>query len=489
MLWFVALSRLFLGFVMTAQADAPPAISANLERPDLILKHVIDLFEGSRATDPAAALAAWKLATNGSISLGKGTEAAIAALNPRMIPELANLEAARAVFDFDPAGKPDWSFTVSHDDGTFSAFATAMALTDGAREPEIDGADVDRTGPPGSAMIANKGDAVIVASSREAIARALKTIAPVAKPSDDAGIVFAIDADALIRAQSVSWKRAGEAMKGLNLPKIDGRLKVDADRLFLAIETPAAEPGAIQSRDRAWDRELSNRASIVFSTSLDTSPKNLDQWFAMADRVEKADPAKSKLNPLRARVNILATASRINLERDLWPHLRGVSGFLLGDSRRLSGIGIALHMRDKDSAMKIRRDVLPSLMKALRLDQNLAVSVIESEGATAWIVWGEKAREELAIVRSDPRLSITAAAEAKPPENENRMIVIHPGRLGLATEGSPLDRAVAEAPPIIWRGSCRDGKQTDRVTIAHFRPMIKRFLDEIPQKAASAPAR
>ena len=59
-----------------------------------------------------------------------------------------------------------------------------------------------------------------------------------------------------------------------------------------------------------------------------------DSAFALADRVEKTDPARAELAPLRARINLLAGAAGARLEADLWPHLRGLTTGLLGEPTR-----------------------------------------------------------------------------------------------------------------------------------------------------------
>ena len=58
-----------------------------------------------------------------------------------------------------------------------------------------------------------------------------------------------------------------------------------------------------------------------------------DGVFALADRVDRADPARANLAPLRTRINLLASAVGARLEADFWPHLRGVTVAWLANSR------------------------------------------------------------------------------------------------------------------------------------------------------------
>src|SRR4051794_10543398 len=90
-----------------ALAGGEPAVTIRVERPDEQLSRLLGLFEGARAPHPAATLAAWRHA--GGARIGKAAEAAIAALNPEMVPELRNLDGAGVVLDFGPDGRLHWS--------------------------------------------------------------------------------------------------------------------------------------------------------------------------------------------------------------------------------------------------------------------------------------------------------------------------------------------------------------------------------------------
>ena len=118
------------------------AVAVRAVRPDVQGERLIGLFRGSRAASPAAALAAWKHATGGRFSLGKPLEAALAALNPPMARELKILDGAELLVGFAPGGPTRWQAVVPNDDGSLAAMATALALTDGAREDPLGGVPV-----------------------------------------------------------------------------------------------------------------------------------------------------------------------------------------------------------------------------------------------------------------------------------------------------------------------------------------------------------
>src|SRR3954452_2342933 len=99
MLNALALAALAVAF---ADPSPGPAIAIRLERPDVQLERLIDLFRGSRAPGPASPVAAWRRGGAGAAGLGKAQEAALAALNPRMVGELATLDGAGFLLDFAP---------------------------------------------------------------------------------------------------------------------------------------------------------------------------------------------------------------------------------------------------------------------------------------------------------------------------------------------------------------------------------------------------
>ena len=89
-----------------------------------------------------------------------------------------------------------------------------------------------------------------------------------------------------------------------------------------------------------------------------------DEAFAVADRVDRADPVRADLAPLRTRLNLLATAVGTKLEVDLWPHLRGFTVGLLADAATPSRPTalLALHMDQDASARQVLEKVLPRLV-------------------------------------------------------------------------------------------------------------------------------
>ena len=107
-----------------------------------------------------------------------------------------------------------------------------------------------------------------------------------------------------------------------------------------------------------------DEAAAFASIALGRGPAYWDVLFAAADRVDRDDPARANLAPLRTRVNLLAAAAGARLEADLWPHLRGMTFALLVDPRgpsRPERALIALHIDEETAARRIADEVLPRL--------------------------------------------------------------------------------------------------------------------------------
>ena len=61
----------------------------------------------------------------------------------------------------------------------------------------------------------------------------------------------------------------------------------------------------------------------MISLAIDAQPRSWDWAFAVVDRVERVDPARAGLAPLRSRLNLILAATGVKLEADLHPHLAG----------------------------------------------------------------------------------------------------------------------------------------------------------------------
>jgi hypothetical protein len=466
------------------------------------------LFEGSRATSPAAALAGWKRATRGTQTLGKGWEAAIAALNPEMFRELKLLDGGEVAFALGPHVR--WYAALPSDDGTFGALATAMALTDGAAETPIHGASVDRLGPPGAPLMARTARGLVVAGTRDDVTIALSRLqrSPTQAPPVETGWLVHVDPLPLREHGNLTGARLAEALLALGFGSLDGRVSLDGQQLTAVVEgvssrvIPQSE-GIVP----AWlDWVPKENVVAAISLAFDPRPDTWDALFALADRVEKVDPAFAKTAPLRARLNVLALGARVRPEVDLWPRLRGITACATLDAAgECDGILIAVHAVDPAAAELLMRDVVPRLavlLKPSETNAELKPSGVLSHGsvrgrplrstrrdATILIGWGEEIVSRALAAGNDQACSAGEAIRVSWSEiAPQRAGAFWPGRLRrVVAPGTPLAAALEPAQPVLWWGTDDARRSRDRIVWNGLGAIVRRFLERLPLEPAPVP--
>ena len=492
-----------------AQPDEPaaePALVVRFEKPAILFERVIGLFRGSLAADPATALANWKRATKGQTSLGKGTEAAITVFNPAMVGELKTLDEAGLVVDFSVDGALHWSFAVPKDDGTFAAFTTALALTDGQAEPPLGAMSVDRLGKPGSSLMGREGDLVVVADSRAAMIVGRDAIRRRNFAVDLGGSVQGrFRASGMARSSRLDARRCGAALSGLGFTQGIFAAAVTEHQAWLIVRRfrPSAD-GAVHL-EPDWFADVPAGVSLTFSIAIDARPAAWDRIFDAVDRVEKADPANAGRSPVRTRMGLLARVAGLDLETDLWPNLRGVTAFVIGPATEPRGVALALHVANDATARMLRDRFLPRLARSLRLDpaagplakrsaraladvRGQTVWVSTDAERTVWVGWGEEAVPARVVgVRRARLFDGSSKAWSDEMRTFGRRGWIWPSRLGLAPRGSPLEAALAASEPLRWEGTNKVDEATDSFFWDHPERTVSRFLELIPQQPAPAP--
>jgi hypothetical protein len=493
-----------VGAGLAGGAEPTDALTIRLVRPDRQLERLIMLFEGSRAPHPAAALAAWKRATRDPKGLGKSLEAAIAALNPGMVRELRNFDAAKIGLGLDPGdGHARWYVVAPNDDGALAALTTAMTLTDGGSDSPYLRIEVDRLGRPGSPLSLRLPGVLALAGSRADLPSALDAArAEAPEPPAPAGVSGSrvrLDPDALPVAGPVSRRRLAEAIRASGLRSLEGNIGIDGETAELAMtgEFEAAFGGSTLEPARLdWVPSTGLIAAGVFS--LDPSPPAWDALFSWADRVERADPANAQLAPLRTRLNLLSIAAGVRPEVDLFPQVRGVTAFVTaGQEGDVETIVVALHVADAPAAGRLANHFVPRVASSFlkgskpedqadgirRLGEVLNRPIVAAQrGSTLLIGWGKTALVASLAAKSDPDRSLGTTLRAlggsTPP---HRLGAVWPGRLD-----SPL---LAGAPPVVWIGRNESqGKATrDVVRWAELRGVVRRFLERVPLEPSSVP--
>jgi hypothetical protein len=481
-----------------------PALIVEPVRPDVQLARVLALFEGSRAAHPAAALAAWKRATGGRQTMGKSWEAVIAAFNPEMVRELRVLDGS--VFALALNEQRGWYAVVPEDDGAFAALATALVLTDGASESPLGLVPVDRLGRAGSPVLARAGRGVALGATRDDLERALELLHAnprVGPPSIETGWVIRLDPDALGSSADLNRARCAAGLRGLGCRALQGTVALEGDSVMAVVTGRYAGPAlAGEPLDPAWlDVIPSANTLVAVSVALDPRPEVWDTIFTVADRVEKADPTRSKTALLRTRLNLLALGVRVRAEVEIWPRLRGITAWVTAaHAGRVDGALLALHTPDEGAAEALVRDVLPRLATLLRSeDEPIPASgrrstiagrplLTHRRGKTVLLAWGEASLRAGLDAAEHPASSagplLRAALDDRPLQ---RAGAFWPGRL--VPDTSSLAGTLAVAPPVIWRGT-NDGPITrDVFRLDGLRAVVRQFLEWLPGDPTAEEAR
>jgi hypothetical protein len=556
-----------LGLVVPAYANiedetatAGDALIIRLVHPDQQAAELLKLFTGERAAHPAAALAAWKRSARDPNQLGKPLEAVIAMFNPEMAREWKVLHEAELRLGFGASdGKARWYAVVPHDDGTLSAAVTALRITDGAAENPVSVAGreiaVERLGPAGGVESARIVETLILGGSRDDLVRGLRRIGadlvympahaaragsqpnsavPGLEHRVDSGMFFELNADRLpVNVGPTMLRRFATLLQGIGCRQIDGHAAFKDDLLALEATTRLArkEPSSPSRAappvgvNRSWLTWVPARDTMgVISLAFEPGAGFWDSAFALADRVERAEPAHANVAPLRSRFNLFATAAGARPEVDLWPHLRGVTASVSADLHqpgRPSGGLIVLHADADAGAERLATDVLPRLSGLLtgkkppgdkarkeQLGKGLpaqpardarARGVIELgmvSGRPLLVFWRGR---DVVIAWGDDALSASIEAAAGPDRSAaplcadwvgigktppQRLGAIWPGRCWPAVRGmdtaTPAWQVLQQAPPAVWWGWTEPDKAQDTIHFSGLRRQVHQFLDKLP---------
>lgn len=483
------------------------AFAARLIRPERQAAEVMRLFEGARWSDPAAALAAWK-AQHPDTGLGKPVEALIAVFNPEMAHEWRALDDAEIRVGLDPAtGQPGWLALIPRDDGAVAAGITAMRLTypdDGPVVVDGQAFPVARLGRSGLPLACQLGKAVVVASSRGRLERGLALARGVRDPwasrTVDSGTVFRLEPERIptLRDASLSWRRAIEALHASGCRRLEGLAFLKDGLLVVDVTTnlesrgPQAAPRRPRGVDRAWLEGLpSEGVRAMFTLAIDPDPSSWDRAFATADRVERVDPARAGLAPLRTRLNLLALGAGVKLEADIRPHLIGITACAFGDPARpgrVAGALVWLHLDDPSIAARLVQRATPRLA-ALVGDEALARAVtLRSRGCDIAIAWGDPARKVVDQARPVPGHSLADLCcgwAGEGPETPSRVGAFWPARIWRpAGLNDAAARALDGDPPVVWWGWSGPDRTRDLFRWAGLRDRVRGFLASLPDDTA-----
>src|SRR5262249_2430400 len=148
-------------------------------------------------------------------------------------------------------------------------------------------------------------------------------------------------------ARSVAALRALAALDAVGWRGVEGRVGLEGEALILRLEgrvvggARAGEEEEPAPGPPTWPAVGSSRfagapapgvlAAAGLALGEGDGPLGVGALLDLVARVDRADPSRAGVAPLRTRLNVLAAPARVNPEADLWPVLRGVSACLLVD--------------------------------------------------------------------------------------------------------------------------------------------------------------
>jgi hypothetical protein len=343
------------------------------------------------------------------------------------------------------------------------------------------------------------------------------------------GLIFRVEPEGLFDSArgSLALCRAIELARGLGCRSTTGILRLVGDQARLELASNL-DPACPLSRERAARPTLdldalaylpASETAAFVSFAAGQGPAFWDGAFALADRLDRADPARAKLAPLRTRINLLATAAGAQLEAELWPHVQCVTSALLVNAQCAdqSYRAVAILQLDEDAAAsRVAADLLPRLASLARRDTwksrpdppgstNVAGSTglvtvqapvriggqplqFAALGRRVLVGWGDRALESMFQAADRPEHSVRHGIEeaytgssSQPP---GRLLCVWPGRVRLPLKGldgtTPLVQCLSQGPPIVWAGWNIGGQARDLISWCGLNGLVRRFLEAIP---------
>ena len=354
----------------------------------------------------------------------------------------------------------------------------------------------------------------------------------------DSGLVFELDPGRLTAGVwTTTYRRTVALLQGLGSRRINGSLAFGDDNLALEVTSlltpvgprsplPAGGPAVV---DRAWLTSVPSRDAMgAVSFAFESGAAFWDSAFALADRIERADPSRGDVAPLRTRFNLLATAAGARPEVDLWPHLKGVTASIMADPNdpgQPGGALVILHTDADASAERLAIDVLPRLCGLLtgkkprgtkpggevvpkpgpgkpagRAPERDASQLgtfggrsllVYQRGRDLVIAWGDDALSASVEAAKTPDRSIAPLCTDWVRQGKNppqRLGVIWPARCWPPVRGvdttTPVWRTLAQDPPAVWWGWTGTHAAQDSIRFSELRRRVHQFIDQLPLDAS-----
>ena len=393
---------------------------------------------------------------------------------------------------------------IPRDDGTLAAGITASRLTNADDRPiavmdescRWHGWESRARRSPARSGRSSSWPARGTSSNEERDSRE-RNAGPLQAPSWTRGTVFRLEPGRVNIPPNapLATRRMIEALHAIGSQRVDGTLCLQGGTLTLDMTNTLERARQVHPEhrhpgvDRTWLEGLPSAGVMaLISLAIDPEPSSWDWAFAVADRIERADPARAGVAPLRSRLNLLLAAAGLKLEADIHPHLRGISTCLIGDTDRpgrVAGTLVVLHFDDPSIADRLVREAgAAGAPSWVRMPQD-GRSTIQRRGCDVWSAWGDRAVAALNGPRPDPPGPWPRYAAAGPARGGKHRTRRHfwPSRLwrpaGMPQLPPSALRVLADDPPVVWWGWSEPGSEHRPLPVARAGERVRRFLGAV----------
>jgi hypothetical protein len=241
--------------------------------------------------------------------------------------------------------------------------------------------------------------------------------------------------------------------------------------------------GSPRRVERAWLERIRQDASLGWAIAWPSDPKACDRLFRVWDAVEKSDPKRAGAAAIRTRLDLTLAAIGMRPERDLWPRLRGISGWIATDPvGRPRRVVLSLHMVDEPAADRILEPLGRWSFPGLGVGEEPAVTDrsrihVQREGATIDLIWGSSEVTRAPTGTSTPREEATLATMLVDQEPlPERFVWLRP-RTWVAESLGVISAGALGTSDIIWTGYQEGDRSIERIRWREVDGVLKRTLE------------
>jgi hypothetical protein len=332
------------------------------------------------------------------------------------------------------------------------------------------------------------GLGAIIGPTREALLEARGILdGPAPAVKSDASRIVAVLEPAPPRAEDpLTYKRVLKGLVEAGCQRVELTSGIEGEEFRVSVlaryqSTPWISKAKI---DPDWLLPTAaNELAAAFCFAVDPSPQGWNSLFSWLEGVEKADPARAGLAPLRLRVALITGGTGFRPETELYPHLRGISAYaFVGEGQPVGSGLVGLHFANADKARSFVETTLPRVSKQARQGEprvaadgtrswpelgSLGPVSTRAVGSTVWLGWQPGSLDRLKP-KSEGAASAWLKETVSSRPNCQRLLVARPNA---AFEFLP------SASAILWLGTGEGAETRDEIRWTDLRGCVRATID------------